>query len=221
MPSLAPLARSVRSWLGACGLAALLAGPLAAEAPPAPGFRLLSPCAGDCAVAVYGGPFVQDSMADVLFGSPQFPTSWEYRANDVLLAIAASRRTGTILGRIDVEPEIGAAYRFGRQSEGEVWAAVFGRYRGFPWDRALVTTVAVSTGLNYAFSVTEVERDRARPADGDRLLHFFSPEITFALPRRPEVELMFRFHHRSGVFGLLSETRGGAHYGTVGLRYRF
>ena len=29
-------------------------------------------------------------------------------------------------------------------------------------------------------------------------MHFFSPEVTFALPSRPDVELLFRFHHRSG-----------------------
>jgi hypothetical protein len=51
-------------------------------------------------------------------------------------------------------------------------------------------------------------------------MHFFAPEIAFALPRRPEAELMFRFHHRSGVFGLVSEAWGAAQYGTVGLRLR-
>ncbi len=185
------------------------------------GWRLFSPCANNCAIAVYGGAFVQDSMADLLFKDPKPPFAWDYRSDDVLLAVSASRHAATLAGRIDVEPEIGFAHRFGRQDESEVWAAVYGRWRGFPWDHVVTTTFAASTGLNYAFSITEVERYRAAPADGERLLHFFSPEITLALPSRPEVELLFRFHHRSGVFGVLSDTRGGAHYGTVGLRVRF
>ena len=85
----------------------------------------------------------------------------------------------------------------------------------------LVTTVAISTGLNYATGISEMEQERASDGEGSRLMHFFSPEITFALPRRPEVELLFRFHHRSGVFGLVSDAWGGAQYGTVGLRVRF
>ena len=52
-------------------------------------------------------------------------------------------------------------------------------------------------------------------------MHFFSPEITFAAPSRPNVELVLRFHHRSGVFGLVSDAWGGAQYASVGLRVRF
>jgi hypothetical protein len=52
-------------------------------------------------------------------------------------------------------------------------------------------------------------------------MHFFSPEITLALPDRPEVELLLRLHHRSGVFGLVSDAWGGAQYATIGLRWRF
>jgi hypothetical protein len=122
---------------------------------------------------------------------------------------------------VDVEPEIGIGRRFGAQDETEIWGAVFFRYRGFPWDDVVTTSVAFSTGLNYATGVSRVERDRARRGDGDRWMHLFSPEITFALPRRPEAELMFRFHHRSGVFGLVSDAWGGAQYGTIGLRVRF
>jgi len=84
-----------------------------------------------------------------------------------------------------------------------------------------VTTAAVSTGLNYATGVSEVERERARDDQGARLMHFFSPEVTFALPQAPQYELLFRFHHRSGVFGLISDAWGGAQYGTIGLRVRF
>ena len=52
-------------------------------------------------------------------------------------------------------------------------------------------------------------------------MHFFSPEVTFALPSHPGTELVFRMHHRSGVFGLVSDAWGGAQYATVGLRIRF
>lgn len=202
--------------------AALAPVPAAAGDRNPTGWSLFSPCAENCAVAVFAGPAVDNSMADVLLKSPELPFTWDYRDDDHLIGVAFSRHAATLFGHFDIEPEIGLAQRMGRQDETEVWGAVYVRYRGFPWDHIVTTTAAVSFGLNYASDVSEVEDARAgEDTDGDRLLHYFSPEITFALPDRPDIELLFRFHHRSGVFGLVSDARGGAHYGTVGLRFRF
>jgi len=183
---------------------------------------LFAPCAGDCALAIYTGSYVENSMNDVLISAPELPFTWDYNGADRFAGIALSRKVGTILYRVDVEPEIGFGRRFGRQDGVyEVWAALYGRYRGFPWDRYIETTLALSTGLNWASELTETEIERSQDDDGAQLHHFFSPEVTFALPQHPEVELLFRFHHRSGVVGLVNDAGGGAQYGTVGLRWRF
>jgi hypothetical protein len=87
--------------------------------------------------------------------------------------------------------------RFGRQGATEIWGAFFVRYHGFPWDEKVLTTIAASTGLNWASDITAVEQDRANDGNGSQLMHFFAPEITFANPDHPNVELMFRMHHRS------------------------
>lgn len=210
--------RALTSRIRGSVAALMLAG---CAASPAAGWtdRLTAPCAEDCAVSVYGGLYVEDSMEAVLVTNPRAPWSWEF-SDDYIIALAASRRVGRVLG-LDLEPEIGVARRSGRQSDAEIWAALFLRYRGFPWDGIVTTSVAASTGLNYASGISEVERDRARDDQGSRWMHFFSPEITLALPERPEVELLVRFHHRSGVYGLISEARGGAQYLTTGLRWRF
>jgi hypothetical protein len=194
-----------------------MAWPAAAE----PVGGLLAPCDGDCGVAIYAGPYVEDSMSDLLLTSPRPPTSWDYGSDDNIVATALSRETWQFRTRWTLEPEVGLARRFGRQDATEAWGAVFFRYHGFPWDDVLVTTAAVSTGLNWASEVTEVEEDRADDDVGSQWMHFFAPEITFALPSRPGTELLFRFHHRSGVFGLVSDARGGAQYLTVGIRVRF
>lgn len=157
-----------------------------------------------------------------LVTSLRLPSDWELAGDDQLAAVALSRHAGWLWPeRLDLEPEIGVAQRFGRQDATEVWAAVFFRYHGFPWDRWLVTTAALSTGLNWASEITPVEQERARDDTGSQLMHFLAPEITFALPDRPEVELLLRLHHRSGVFGLVSDAWGGAQYATIGLRWRF
>lgn len=181
---------------------------------------LWGPCAGDCGAAAYGGKYVDNGMAQVLFTDPETPLTWRYD-DDYIVAAAASRRIATLWRRVDVEPEVGLGQRFGEQSETEVWGAFFLRYRGFPWDARLVTTAAVSTGLNVASGVSDKEDARAGGGGGARLMHFFAPEITLALPRAPQYELLFRFHHRSGVFGLLNDAGGGAQYATVGVRVRF
>jgi hypothetical protein len=183
--------------------------------------ELFAPCEGACGVAVYAGRYVEDSLGGEIILSPSSPTSWEYGSDDRLIGVSVSRRVARFWRHWTVEPEIGVARRFGRQDATEVWGAFFLRYSGFPWNRVLVTTAALSTGLNWASEVTDVERDRANDDEGSQLMHFFSPEVTFAAPSRPELELVFRFHHRSGVFGLVSDAWGGAQYASVGLRLRF
>lgn len=208
---------AARGWRFLAATPAIL---LLAAAPAAADMRLLAPCDGDCAVAVYGGTYVENSMERILLTDPEPPWTWDYR-DDHILALTLSRQVATLGRGFTVEAEVGLGKRFGRQSETEVWGAAYLRYRGFPWDRFLVTSVAVSTGLNYASDISDVERNRARDDTGDRLMHFFSPEITFALPEAPDREILFRLHHRSGVFGLVSDAWGGVQYDSIGIRYRF
>ncbi len=211
--------------LGPGGRAAAIAALVAAILAPLPAAawtpaNLFKPCDGDCGTSFFGGNYVENSMGQVLVTSPETPLTWEYIEGDHLIATTISRRVGE-WRRLSFEPEVGVGQRFGRQDETEVWAAIYARYHGFPWDRHIVTTIGLSTGLNWASDVSEVEQDRAKDGEGSQLMHYFSPEITFALPSDPDIELLFRFHHRSGIFGLVSDAWGGAQYGTVGFRIRF
>ena len=200
-------------------VAALLlwCGPALAWSPA----QLFAPCRGDCAVSIYGGNYVQNSLGQVLVTSPELPLSWNYHTTDHLIATAVSREVARFWTHWTLEPEVGIGQRFGSQSATELWGALFFRYHGFPWDHVVVTTFAVSTGLNWASEVTPQEDDRANDGKGTPWMHYFAPELTFALPSHPNVELMLRLHHRSGVFGLVSDAWGGAQYATIGLRVRF
>jgi hypothetical protein len=126
----------------------------------------------------------------------------------------------TLFSIIDIEPEVGIAKRFGNAHEAEIWAALYFRFTAFPWNHIVYTTAAVSTGLNYASGISDWERFIAGKAAPQRLLHYFSPELTFALPEHKNVELVLRLHHRSGVYGLISRI-AGAQYATAGVRWRF
>ncbi len=201
----------------AVAVLACVANPAAAWVPA----DLFAPCDGDCATAIYAGNFIETPMGEALVTSPQLPSGWDYDTGNHLIATALSRVAGHFGTHFTLEPEVGLGQRFGGDSATEVWGALFLRYHGFPWDGTVVTTFAASTGINWASEVTDVEAQKANNGDGSQWMHFFAPEITFALPSRPNVQLLFRFHHRSGVFGLVNDAGGGAQYGTVGLRIFF
>jgi hypothetical protein len=201
-----------------CGLSLLVSSAEAFGWDPASRFAR---CSGDCSVAIYAGRYVEDSLGDDLILSPSPPNSWHYGDDDHLVATSISRQIARFWRHWTLEPEVGIGQRFGRQDATEVWGAFFFRYSGFPWDRYVVTTAALSTGRNWASEVTDVEQDRSKDGEGSQWMHFFSPEVTFAAPSRPNLELVFRFHHRSGVFGIVSDAWGGAQYASVGFRVRF
>lgn len=183
--------------------------------------RLKAFCDGDCRVHLFAGDWVEDAMLDI-FTKPIPPWDWDYWENERILGLAFSKRTWTIFRVIDVEPEIGLAYRTGLEEAYEIWGAFYFRFDRFPWQKYLYTSIAISTGINYASTVTELERQRARGSEqGSKILHYLSPEISFALPKYQQYEVVFRLHHRSGGYGAINDTYGGAQYGTVGLRVAF
>lgn len=180
---------------------------------------LLTRCEGNCAVGIYGGAFLETGLLTAVTGRVPI-TELEFD-DDFLVAVTASKRFLTLAKHVHLELEIGAAQRFGVQNEQEFWIAPYIRYDGFFWNKYLYTSFAINTGLSITTDVSAVEEARGGAAGGDRLLHFLSPEITFALPERKDIQATFRLHHRSGAFGVVSDTVGGAQYVTFGLRKHF
>lgn len=180
---------------------------------------LLTRCDGNCAVGIYGGTFLETGLLTALTGRVPI-TDLEFD-DDFLIAVTASKRFLTLAKYVHLELEVGAAQRFGVQDEQEFWVAPYIRYDGFFWNKYLYTSIAINTGLSISTGVSAVEEARGGSAGGDNLLHFLSPEITFALPERKDIQATFRLHHRSGAFGVVSDTTGGAQYVTFGLRKHF
>jgi hypothetical protein len=178
-------------------------------------------CDEKCSVMILGGNFVETPMTNIFLKGDVVPFSWEY-GDSTFVGFSASRKVASFWhDRFAIEPEVGIGKRFGGMDESEIWAAIYLRYDYFPWNHYLFTTVAVSTGLNYASGISTIEKARAGNGRGDRLMHYLSPEITFALPQDKSKELVVRFHHRSGAYGIVSEAEGGAQYLNLGFRLRF
>lgn len=204
---------------------------------------IFTPCARECAVHVFAGrqtttsPGMAFGFADITQGDFGFiwPTPvWDYDWRDSGIAgFAFSRELVTLSHNgtdlLGLEAEAGAAQRFGDQTEAEYWAALYLRWKWFPWNDVAKTSLAISTGLNYATGISDYELRVSGNGEGSNLMHFFSPEITLALPDHPERELVLRIHHRSGIedengapgFALFNYADTGSTFATVGFRYRF
>ena len=184
--------------------------------------RPLRALRGDCAVSIFGGNYMQNSLGEVLCHLARAALSWNYATDDHLVATAVSRDGGAVLAHWTMEPEIGIGQRFGTAERDRALGRPLLPLPRLSLGPPVLTTFAVSTGLNWASEVTDVEQEAGERRQGHASwMHYFAPELTFALPSHPNIELMLRMHHRSGVFGLVSDAWGGAQYATVGLRVRF
>jgi hypothetical protein len=194
-------------------------------------------CQGKCAATIFLGRENETGQEKVL-GIKGFVPPYQYHFGDSyfvggalsrVIAEIANNGMGSLAA---LEIEIGAGQRFGDLHETEGWVALYARWKYFPWNNYLRTTIAVSTGLNYASGISTEEMLESGNGKGSRLLHYLSPEITFALPSDPDRELVIRNHHRSGgggiygysvpVYGsIFHGTEGGTQYILVGIRQHF
>lgn len=92
----------------------------------------------------------------------------------------------------------------------------FARWRAFPWNAWIPTSVAFGIGPSYATDIPAEEV--ARDGDSARLLLYWVAELEVGLPERPW-SVLARLHHRSTAYGLFAED-GGSNFVTLGLRWR-
>ena len=99
---------------------------------------------------------------------------------------------------------------------------IMARWSNFPWSKTIRTTFGLGGGLSYATDIPSIEIHPQKP-DGDynRLLHYIAVEATIALPKHPDWQLVYRLHHRSGVFGLFGADNVGNTAVEVGVRHYF
>lgn len=119
--------------------------------------------------------------------------------------------------------EVGGNYTYetdptGPINEGNAYF-VF-RWRDFPWNHKVLTTFGIGEGLSYASHVPQQELDSEdEPGNATRLLNYLMTELTFSMPEHPEWQVMYRLHHRSGVFGLYTPGTVGSTAAGIGVRY--
>jgi hypothetical protein len=203
---------------------------------------LLSLFSGFCAPNVQANEVRGDANGIAFFAGvatdTAFVTSmfmpWENEMEDLgVVGVAYSRRIGSVseltgwgdaggfLDNLLIEGEVGFSARFGDESLGEAWTGAYIRYDGFFWNDVIYTTIAVNTGLSYLTDNSDFERGRDENNRNSKLLHYMGPELTFALPDHKNIEMLLRYHHRSGVFGAFDGVISGSTFISTGFRVRF
>lgn len=136
-----------------------------------------------------------------------------------LVALALSRSYAHYYdGALQIEMEGQVAYDFGDQSLWEINAVpVVARWRRFPWDNRISTSVAFGIGLSYATEVPEVEVELE--GQSDKWMVYWVAELT-AGPVAGPWQASVRIHHRSVAYGLMGKDGGGNALG-FGLRWQF
>jgi hypothetical protein len=169
------------------------------------------------AVAVFVGRSAPTNFTQII--TQPWTTKFEDTA---MVSLTYNRRLFTVIDHLDIEAELGIAKRFGEADEWEFNTGILLRWTWFPWNDVIRTTLGISVfGPSYATGISQTEKDKSGNDKGNRWLNFFAPELTFADPDNPELEFVFRLHHRSGIFGVYEGVDGGSTFISTGLRYRF
>lgn len=163
------------------------------------------------AIAVFGGLVTNNDWEDALA-----PWDLEYRES-FLAGLAISHRIGRFDHRIDFEIEGQVVRHFGDQDHWEFNLPIVGRWKTFPWDEDVDTSLAFGIGPSYANEKPPAEV--AIEGDSHRLLVYWMAEIE-AGPPDSDWRAVIRIHHRSGAFGLVAD-EGGSNAIVIGFKQRF
>jgi hypothetical protein len=163
------------------------------------------------AIAVFGGLVTNNNWEDALA-----PWDLEYRES-FLTGLAISHRISRFDHRIDFEIEGQVVRHFGDQDHWEFNLPIVGRWKTFPWDEVVDTSLAFGIGPSYANEKPPAEV--AIEGDSHRLLVYWMAEIEAGPPDR-DWRAVIRIHHRSGAFGLVAD-EGGSNAIVIGFKQRF
>lgn len=159
-----------------------------------------------------------------LFGAQMASNKWTEIAlldnvemrDAYLVGIGVSRE---IWGGRDwaIEAEGQVVKHFARQDHWEFNGAFVARWRYFPWNKWVPTSLAFGIGPSYATEVPPEEV--ANDGSSAKFLLYWMGELELGPPDSVWSGIV-RLHHRSAGYGTFAED-GGSNWLTLGIRYRF
>lgn len=167
------------------------------------------------AVTVYSGPLTSQTSSKI-FGNADF-------GHSAIIAIAGAKTLGSVWkNQLDFELEAQAVQHVGDQKHTEINPIVIvARWKNFPWNQTLPTTLAIGDGLSIATETPRLEVKRRGRKESNKVLNYVMAELTLSLPERPNWALVARYHHRSGMFGTFHGVHDASTAFAAGLKYWF
>jgi hypothetical protein len=167
----------------------------------------------DWAITIFGGIQATGDMGGTMV-SPNFDKDYTFAA------LAVSRKIYSLTKYIDLEVEGQALKHMGKQYQEEFNLFLVARWLTFPWNKYINTTFAFGDGLSYSPETAKLEELLYKEKTA-HLLNGIMFEWTFDVPGYTGWSFVWRFHHRSGAFGLFEGVYGAANSMGIGLKYRF
>ena len=118
---------------------------------------------------------------------------------------------------IDVEGQL--LKHMGVDKHWELAGAALGRWTEFPWNQHVLTHISLGAGLSYATRAPSFEGIRHDSIE--QTLAYLQFEVAVSHPRYPNLALVYRLHHRSGMFGVFGDVHGASNALGFGAKYRF
>jgi len=167
----------------------------------------------DFAVTVYGGRMTDGDFGDSLTGNADFIDAYVVVG---ALSWTFARYFEDALS-FEIEGQVGKWW--GDQHNMEFNLPVAIRWSKFPWNHYVSTSLAYGLGPSYATKEPAAEIDEHDTTK--KFLVYWFGEIAFGPPDSNWAGV-FRIHHRSGAFGLITDRGdGGSNTLAAGLKYRF
>jgi len=178
-------------------------------------------------IAVYGGFLTPDDTSDLILGPYRF-------ADQELIAVSLSRELFSVgelfnfsfLDPLKLEAEGVFDYHWGNWPKGkhhQEFVELIGsfnlRWHRFPWNNTVLTTIGIGDGVSYTPVIPTYELHLNNTST--YTLNYLMVDVTLAHPKFPQLAFLLRWHHRSGIFGLIDDVHGGSDFFTAGLKYSF
>ena len=177
--------------------------------------RAADPLFSKDSIFVFGGIYSAGNMGQSL--NPFYKHERSY------IVGAAYRRDLVDIGPLLVlGAEAGIGGRFGGAASAEFWAGPSLRLRGIPLGRDVTLAPGMVAGLSAVTKPLDIERQRElEHTNGNAtLLFYLAPELALQFAKWPNVELVYRLHHRSGLYDTLGRMQEGSNAHVLGLRWR-
>jgi hypothetical protein len=164
------------------------------------------------AATLHGGWMTLETLASTFVPPTDLYSEYGY------LGIAVDKNlTKAWKVHIDVEGQL--IKHIGIDKHWEFAGAALGRWTEFPWNEYVLTHISMGAGLSYATRAPTFEG--IKHENVEQTLAYLQFEAAASHPRYPNWAIVFRLHHRSGLFGVFGDAHGASNALGFGVTHRF